>query len=174
MEVLWKTVTLILNIRIMEAIKFHDTPHIFRTGRGMGTASSKAKLIQMLMDMWEDVLYDIFLDLHKSYEDLDCGRCLDILVEYGVAPRALRLLWRYWDHIPTLASVDGYFGTTLKGQHVVNQGGPLSPILFNVVLEAVFCNWVSMVTAVEGEEYTDTEVFLQDIQRMEAYFISTM
>ena len=44
-EVLWKTVTSLLNQRLMEAIKFHDVLHRFRAGRGTGTAALEAKLL---------------------------------------------------------------------------------------------------------------------------------
>ena len=41
----------------------------------------------------------IFLYLHKAYYTMDRSRCLDILELYGVGPRALRLLRRYWDRL---------------------------------------------------------------------------
>ena len=96
MEVLWKTVTGIVNHHLTAAIEFHDTLHILCTGRSMGIDSLKAKLIHHLMAMRYEVLHDIYLDIHKAYDALDCGGCLDILVTYRVGPLALRLLWRYW------------------------------------------------------------------------------
>ena len=53
-------------------------------------------MIQQLMAMRKDDLYEIFLDIHKAYEALDIKRCLDILAAYGVGPRAIRLLQWYW------------------------------------------------------------------------------
>ena len=50
-EVLWKSVTGILNRRLMTVIQFHDTLHGFFTGRGNGTASLEANLPQQLMAM---------------------------------------------------------------------------------------------------------------------------
>ena len=67
---LWKTVTGILNRRLAEAIQFHDTLHGFCTVKGTGNASLEADLLQQLMDMSEEALYDILLDLHKAYESL--------------------------------------------------------------------------------------------------------
>ena len=86
MEFMWKTVIEILNIRLMVAIQFHDTLHGFRTFRGTGTAYLENNLIQQLIDMREEVLYEIFLDLHKAYESLDRSRCLYILAVYRVGP----------------------------------------------------------------------------------------
>ena len=61
----------ILNCYLVAEIQFHDTLHGFRAGRGAGTASIRAKLLQQLMMMREEFLYDIFLDLHKTYNSLD-------------------------------------------------------------------------------------------------------
>ena len=43
----------------------------------------------------EEVLYVIFLDLHKAYDALGRSRCLEILEGYGVGPRARELLQNY-------------------------------------------------------------------------------
>ena len=92
-------------------------------------------MLQQILNMKEEVLYDIFLDIHKSYDALDRNRCLDILVAYRVVPCALRLLWRYWDRLTMVAPTGGYFVTPLKGYHGVTQGPPLSPTIFNVVVD---------------------------------------
>ena len=43
----------------------------------------------------EEVMYVIFLDLHKTYDTLDRSMRLIILEGYGVAPKARRLLTTY-------------------------------------------------------------------------------
>ena len=45
--------------------------------------------------MREAVLHEIFLDLQKADDALDWDRCLEILAEYRVGPRALRLIRAY-------------------------------------------------------------------------------
>ena len=87
-----KVVAEILNLRLTASINFHDFLHGFRAGRGTGTATLEAKLLQQLAALREEVLYVIFLDLNKAYDDLERSRCLDILKGYGVGPRARRLL----------------------------------------------------------------------------------
>ena len=76
---MWKVVAVILNRRFTSSITFHDVLHRFRAGRGTGTATLEAKLLQKLAAMREEVLYVIFLDLTKAYDALDRSRCLDIL-----------------------------------------------------------------------------------------------
>ena len=69
----------ILNCRLMAEIQFHDTLHGLSTGRGTRTTSLEAKLLKHIMSMREEVLYDIFLYIHKGYDAPDCGCCLGIL-----------------------------------------------------------------------------------------------
>ena len=44
----------------------------------------------------------------------------------------------------------GYYGNRFKGARGVTQGDPLSPTIFNVVVDAVVCHWVTL--AVEEAE----------------------
>ena len=39
----------------------------------------------------------------------------------------------------------GYYGTGFKGARGVTQGNPLSPTIFNVVVDAVVRHWVTLV-----------------------------
>ena len=59
------------------------------------TTTLEAKLIQQLAATREELLYMIFLDLHKAYDALDRDRCLEILEGYSVGTRALRILRMY-------------------------------------------------------------------------------
>ena len=70
-EVMWKVVAEILHRWLATAITYHNFLHGFWAGRSTGTATLKANLLQQLADMREEVLYVIFLDLHKAYDALD-------------------------------------------------------------------------------------------------------
>ena len=90
----------------------------------------------------------IFLDLHKAYDALDRSRCLDILEGYGTEPRAFRLLQTYWSRLKMVESSGGYYGAAFTSARVVTQGDPLSPTIFNVVVDSVVCHWVSVMLGV--------------------------
>ena len=94
-EVVWKVVAAILNLRLTASITFHDFLHCFLSGRRTGTATLDAKLLQQLAALREEFLYVIFLDLHKAYDALDRSRCLDILEGYNVVPQVRRFLQTY-------------------------------------------------------------------------------
>ena len=78
-EVMWKVVAAILNRRFTPSIAYHNALYGFRAGRGTGTVTLEAKLLQQLVALREEVLYVIFLDLTKAYDTLDRSRLLYIL-----------------------------------------------------------------------------------------------
>ena len=116
----------ILHCRLTTAITYHDALHSFREGRGTGTATLEAKLLQQLAAIREEVLYLILLDLTKTYDALDRSRILEILKGYGVGNRARQLLREYWDKSTMVAKSGGYYGTGFKGQRVALCHAPLS------------------------------------------------
>ena len=79
-------------------------------GCGAGTASLKARLLHQLTAMREEVMYSIFLDLHKAHDTLDRDRCLYILELCGVGPWVCRILCAYWDSLWVVARAIGYYG----------------------------------------------------------------
>ena len=143
MEVVWKVVAVILNHCFTSSITYHDALHGFRAGLGIGTATLEAKLLQKLAARREEVLYVIFLDLTKAYNALDSSRCLEILEGYGVGPNASSMLKTYWRRLTMVARVGGYYRKAFKGGRGVKQGDPLSPTIFNLVVDAVVRHWVN-------------------------------
>ena len=93
--------------------------------------------------MREEVIYVIFLDLTKAYDALDRSRSLEIFEGYGVGQQVRRLLWAYWSKSMMVERAGGYYGTGFKGERGVTQGDPLSPTIFNVVVDAVVRHWVT-------------------------------
>ena len=88
----------------------------------------------------------IFLDLTKAYDALDRSRTLEILKGYGVGDRVRRLLATYWERSTMVARAGQYYGTEFKGERGVTQGDPLSPTIFNVVVDAVVRQWLRLAT----------------------------
>ena len=95
------------NCRLTASIIFHNFFHGFWSGRGTGTATIEAKLLHQLAALREEVLYMIFLDMHKAYDALDRYRCLYILEGYGVGPQSCRFLQTYWRRLMMAARAGG-------------------------------------------------------------------
>ena len=93
LEVLWKVISIIINLWLLSSIHFHDVLHGFCTGRGTGTTTLKENLLQQLIATRETSLHN----LRKSYDSLDREHFLYILAGNGVGPRTTRILKMYWD-----------------------------------------------------------------------------
>ena len=144
-ELIWKAVSVIINRCFTVAITYHDFRHVFRAGRGTGTATSEVKLFEQVAALKEAVFHAILLGLHKAYNTLNRSRCLGILEGFGVGPRSLRLLRRYWARLKMVVRVGGYYRALLRVNREVAQVDPLFPTIFNVVVDAVVCHWESLL-----------------------------
>ena len=75
-----------------EVVQFYYVLDGFWAGQGTGTAPLEAKMFQNMTQMSEEVLYKIFLELHKTHEKIEREKCMEILVGYGVGPWMERIL----------------------------------------------------------------------------------
>ena len=106
-------------------------------GQGTGTTILEVRLLQKVSSIREVVLHAIFMELYQAYDALGIYRWLVILEVYGVGPRSLHLLCRYWEQLEMVVLAGGYYGETFCGKRGMTQGDPLSPTVFNVVVDAV-------------------------------------
>ena len=141
MEPIWKIMEGIMNRRL-QAIQLHDSLHGSVKRRGTGTATIEAKLVQQLSYIEQEPLYAVFIDLRKAFDAMDRDRCLQILKDYGVGPNILRLIKNFWHKAVLVCRASGRYGRAFKQSRGVTQGGPLSPRLFNIVVDAVVREWL--------------------------------
>jgi len=137
LEVIYKLVSAIINRRLTEAIAFHDAVHGFCTGRGTGTATIELKLRMQLAQRTNKPLYFVFLDLKKAYDTLDRGRTLEILKGYGLGENILRIIAEVWEMDTMVPKQAGFYGKSFSASRGVRQGDILSPMIFNIIADAV-------------------------------------
>ena len=142
---MWKVAAAVLNKRLTSYITFHDFLQGFWAGHSAGTTTPEAKLLHRLAALMGEVLYVIFMDLQKAYDALDRSRCLEILCVYVVGPQAFGILQTYCIWLRVVAKAVGYYGVGFKGARGVTQGDPLSPTIFNVVVDAVLQHRISVM-----------------------------
>ena len=90
--------------------------------------------------IWHSIcepLFQVFLGVQKAYDSLDRDWCMEILRGYGMGPNIAQLLENYWKWqriVPKLGKcLRIAFGTGIG----VTQGDPISPMIFNIVVDAV-------------------------------------
>jgi hypothetical protein len=83
LEICWKVISKIMDLRMKQGIDFDDSIHGLRAETGTITYNIEAKLQMQLSGVWHQTLYQVFIDMAKAYDTLDRGRTLEILERYG-------------------------------------------------------------------------------------------
>jgi group II intron reverse transcriptase/maturase len=109
--------------------RFHRSSHGFRPGRSCHTAIAEAK--QHLEDGYEWV---VDLDLEKFFDRVHWQRLVARLEQRVKDRRIIDLIWQMLK--AKVVMPDGVVVATEEG---VPQGGPLSPLLSNIVLDELDC-----------------------------------
>ena len=162
LEVLWKIIEKILDARL-QLIPLHDCLHGFRKKRGCGTGIMEAKLAQQLAFIEQCPLFGIFIDLRKAYDAMDRERCLEILRDCGVGEKIIRLISRFWRDAEMACRAEGHYGRPFRARRGVTQGGPLSPTIFNLMVDAIVREWVRILR----EEH---DLGFEDVRELLAVF----
>ena len=108
----------------------------------MGTATTEVKLAQQLAYIEKVPLYGVFIDLRKAHDSMDRGKCLEILKAYGVGPKILKVIGFFWDHVVLVCRAGGCYGEPFRARRGGTQGGPVSPRIFNTMVDAIVREWL--------------------------------
>ena len=63
--------SVVVNCWLKISVVLHDALHGFREGRGAGTATLEANMSQQLAGLAYEPLFQVFLDVSKSYDSMD-------------------------------------------------------------------------------------------------------
>ena len=126
MEVTWKVWTVVMNAKLNKWVGLYDSLHVFREGRGTGTATLEAKLVQQLASFAHEPLFQFFLDVLKSYDSLDRGGGggVEIFKGYGMGPYISQILGHYWENNNIMQKAGKFTGQTFGMGCGVTQGDP--------------------------------------------------
>ena len=84
---------------------------------------------------------------------MDRGQCLEILAGYGVGPKLIQLLTHFWAEAKLACRTGGYYGSVFSAGCGITQGGPFTPRIFNVVIDAVVREWLCQLLGKEAERH---------------------
>lgn len=161
LDLVYKVVSSIINARLAKAIVFHDAVHGFRARRGTGTATIEVKLRMQLAKRKLEPWYAIFLDMKKAYDTVDRDRTLLILEGYGVGENIRRIIKQVWDMDTMVPKQAGFFGKSFGASRGVRQGDIDSPIIFNIVCDAVIRH-THVQLREEGVDTVDSKFYADD------------
>ena len=70
---------------------------------------------------------------------------MEILLGYGLGPKLQRLLQIFWDGQRVVPNSGKYYGCPFRTGRGVTQGDPVSPTIFNIVVDAVVRDYLQEV-----------------------------
>ena len=141
LESIHKLVSQIINIRMTKSIEFCKEVHGFRCKRGTHTAIGDTKLKMQIAGCLSDTVYQIFLDLRKAYDSIARNRVLKLLEKYGVGPNIRRYISDIWDKQFFVLRQAQFYSDPIEVNRGCTQGDVDSPIIFNVIIDAVLRSW---------------------------------
>ena len=107
-------------------------PHVFGFTRGVGTADS---IMALLSQVNNRPAVAVFLDLEKAFELASAHAILAALVQKGVRGRLLTWLQDYLLDRRARVRFQGERSAFRRLENGTPQGGVLSPVLFNLLME---------------------------------------
>ena len=136
MQTMWKIVEGVLERRL-HTLELHKSLHGGLKSKGTGTAIMEMKLAQGLAQLGQMPMWATFIDLWKAFDAMARERLLEILEDRGVGPNLLPLIRVFWEMAIFCCRAGGNHGRSFKAFRGVTQGGPLSPRLFNIMVDAI-------------------------------------
>ena len=135
--VAWKVCSSVVNFRLNQGVVLHSALNRFIEGRVMGTATLESKMAQQLAVLPHNTLFQVFLDIHRTYNSLDRDLCLEVLNGYGMRPNLTRLLKPYWERQRIAPKDSKFLGKEFRMGRGLTKGESASPMIFNIVVDAV-------------------------------------
>ena len=134
---IYKLCSLVINRRMCHNVGWHDGVHVFREGRGCTAAIMESKLLAEKAKSAGKILYQVFLDLSKAYDTVDWDRLFILLQDYGLGPPCRAVLQGTWMDCVLVPKKGGQYGKPVPTGHGVRQGDVISPMLFNILVDAI-------------------------------------
>ena len=103
------------------------------------------KLVQKLSRVDHKNLFLVFIKLRKTYDTIDRGRLIQTLEGYGAGPRLCEMLETFLDCQQVVLRQNGFHRPTFTDTRGTAQGGPLSLMLFNMVVDNIIRTWLAMI-----------------------------
>ena len=86
------------------------------------------------MNLYHNV-YSIFIDIQAAYDSVDREKVIQILGKHGVGETERNILISYWSQMRIKVMRNKVYGRSFHPSFGVIQGDPLSPFLFNLIID---------------------------------------
>lgn len=160
-----KILALIILSRIERQIEDHmrEEQAGFRRNRGCTDQTNTLRIILEQSAEWNAPLFITFVDFERAFDTIDRSAIWTALTQKGIPSKLVRIIKALYSDAETSILHNGCLSSPLRIEVGVKQGCPLSPVLFNTVLDEVMkkaittprgINWVND-THLEDLDYAD-------------------
>ncbi|MBS1969835.1 MAG: endonuclease/exonuclease/phosphatase family protein [Bdellovibrionales bacterium] len=133
---LWKLISRIIAVRL-RAIPLLHLQHGFRSRTGVLEAIATHKLYIQAARLRNEQLFAAYIDISRAYDSLDRPKLLQLIRSLGVGENIIGLLQHSFDAEQATVRLAGAFSRVFKTDRGVKQGDVISPLLFNIVMDAI-------------------------------------
>ena len=89
----------------------------------------------------QKIVYQIFLDLRKTNDTINQKWVLQLMQKYKIGPNLINYIRSVWNKQSFLLRQSGFFSQPFSVDRGCTQGDTNSPIIFNLIIDAVLRMW---------------------------------
>lgn len=162
-SILVRHINAILAARIRENVVIDERQRAFQPIDG---CAINTVLLDLLMRTQAETFtsaHIAVLDVSKAYDSVSHQAIYDTLLSYGFPPEFVSYIESTYRESTTRLKCDGWYSEEIHPMRGVKQGDPLSPNIFNLVVDRVLRSLPAEVGAMVGEQKCGAIAFADDI-----------
>ncbi|RWS26564.1 reverse transcriptase-like protein [Leptotrombidium deliense] len=157
---LLRTLHSVLAKRLVKVIQFHPRQKGFVPGDGL---LANIQLLDYLLKQKQRSLYLVSLDVSKAFDSVTWTSVHNALKAFGFPEPMIRYLMCTYDGSTTVLQVNGEMSNIINISKGVKQGDPLSPLIFNMIVDNLMYSLPAEVGLPVGAQKVNCLAFADDL-----------
>lgn len=162
-SVILRHVNSILSCRVTTLVQIDDRQRAFRPIDGCAVNTVLLDLILGCQKSQYSTVHMAILDVSKAYDSVSHNAIYDTLKSYNFPSGFIRYMKHSYENATTSIRYDDWVSNPIRPLRGVKQGDPLSPCIFNLIIDRVLKQLPEEVGALVGEQRCNAIAFADDI-----------
>jgi len=141
-----------------------DYQNGFRDGRSVKDNIFALKIINEKLWEYNQSVQYLFIDLQKAYDCIHRDTLWECMKEYKIPTKLINICKTCVEKTRTMVRIEGRLPSFFENKTSLKQGDPLSPILFNLILQNVIQSIKMVPSGIKiGKEQLNVLAYADDI-----------